>query len=124
MRITSLLERVPYGRVLNDSKDRLLSSGVKNRVNHLIKPYGTMLDFHINTTDRSISLSVLLKGEQSPVNVTIKEYEIISEEGKTYLRFPNLDTSREWLTTVAREKLSHQKIPLPDNVSWLTKLLA
>ena len=123
MRITSLLERIPYGRVLNDSKDHLLSLGIKDRLNHLVKPYGTMLDFHLNTTDRSISISAQLKGEQSPISVTIKEYEIVCEEGKTYVRFPNVQTSREWLTTLAREKLAFQKIPLPDHVSWFTQLL-
>jgi hypothetical protein len=124
MRITSLLGRLPYGRALNETKDRLLSSGVRDRVNHLLKPYGAMLDLQINTTSQSISLSVLLKGEQNPVKVTVDRYEIISEEGKSYVQLSGVDTSREWLTALAREKLAGQKIPVPDHVSWLTKLLA
>jgi len=125
MGITSLFQRLPRGHVLNDSKDRLLGTGIKNCVNQLIKLYGTMLDFHLNTTNRSISLTVQLKGEPTPINVTLKEYEIVSEEGKTYFEFEGakVDTSREWLTTLVQEKLARQKLPLPDDISWLIKLL-
>lgn len=125
MGITSLLHRLPGGHALNNSKDRLLSRGIKDHVNRLIKPYGIILDFHLNTTNRLILLTAQLKGEQTPISVTIKEYEIVSEEDKTYLQFngAKVDISREWLTTLVREKLVRQKLPLPDNISWLTKLL-
>ena len=56
MEISLFLQRLPGGRALNTAKDRLLAKSAKTHFNKLIRRYGTMLDFHLNTADRSLAV--------------------------------------------------------------------
>ena len=125
MEISSFLQRLPGGKALNSAKDSLLSQGAKARFNYLLRKYGTMLDFRLNTAERSLSVSLHLKGEENPININVREYTLVTKEGRTFVELDgrNIETSREWLTTLLQDQLGRRSFPIPDNLARFIPLL-
>lgn len=125
MEISSFLQRLPGGKALNSAKDSLVSQGAKARFNYLLRKYGTMLDFRLNTAERSLSVSLHLKGEENPININVREYTLVTKEGRTFVELDgrNIETSREWLTTLLQDQLGRRSFPIPDNLARFIPLL-
>ena len=126
METSSFLQRLPGGKKLNSAKDALISRGAKARLNHLLRKYGTMLDLKLNTADRSLSVSIHLKGEESPVNINVREYTLVTKDGHTFVEIDGskIETSREWLTTLIQDRMGRRSFPIPDNLARFIPLLA
>jgi hypothetical protein len=125
MDVSSFLRRLPGGQALNNAKDRLISSGAKARLNKLIERYGTLLDLQLNTVDRSLSLTLHLKGEQTPVEIHLREYTLSIVDGRSVLIFDGrkIETSREWLTALIHDRVGENRLAVPDNLEWIAQLL-
>jgi hypothetical protein len=126
MRINSFLQQLPGGKALTGAKDRLLAKAATDHLNKKILPYGTMFDLHLNTVDKSVSVSFLLKGEQSPIEVRVQKYSIArGEDGKLYAEIDGttVQTSREWLTRLIQDKVGRRKIEIPPDIAWVTEAL-
>jgi hypothetical protein len=125
MDVSSFLRGLPGGQALNNAKDRLLASGARARLNKLIERYGTLLDLQLNTVDRSLSLTLHLKGEQIPVEIHLREYTLSIVDGKSVLIFDGrkIETSREWLTTLIHDRVGENRLVVPDNLEWIAQLL-
>jgi hypothetical protein len=125
MEISSFLQRLPGGKALNSAKDNLLSQGAKARFNYLLRKYGTMLDFKLNTAERSLSVSLHLKGEENPINISVREYTLVTKGGRTFVELDgrNIETSREWLTKLLQDQLGRRSFPIPDNLARFIPLL-
>ena len=125
MDVSSFLRGLPGGQALNNAKDRLLASGAKARLNKLIERYGTLLDLQLNTVDRSLSLTLHLKGEQIPVEIHLREYTLSIVDGRSVLIFDgqNIETSREWLTALIRDRVGENRLAVPDKLEWVAQLL-
>jgi hypothetical protein len=125
MDVSSFLRGLPGGQALNSAKDRLLASGARARLNKLIERYGTLLDLQLNTVDRSLSLTLQLNGEQTPVEIHLHEYALSTVDGKSVLIIDGrkIKTSREWLTMLIRDRVGEKQLAVPDNLEWVTHLL-
>jgi hypothetical protein len=125
MDVSSFLRGLPGGQALNNAKDRLLASGAKARLNKLIERYGTLLDLQLNTVDRSLSLTLHLKGEQTPVEIHLREYTLSIADGRSVLIFDGrkIETSREWLTALIHDRVGENRLAVPDNLEWIAQLL-
>ena len=125
MDVSSFLRGLPGGQALNNAKDRLISSGAKARLNKLIERYGTLLDLQLNTVDRSLSLTIHLKGEQTPVEIHLREYTLSIVDGRSVLIFDGrkIETSREWLTALVHDRVGENRLVVPDNLEWIAQLL-
>jgi hypothetical protein len=125
MDVSSFLRGLPGGQALNNAKDRLLASGAKARLNKLIERYGTLLDLQLNTVDRSLSLTLHLKGEQTPVEIHLREYTLSIVDGRPVLIFDGrkIETSREWLTALIQDRVGENRLVVPDNLEWIAQLL-
>jgi hypothetical protein len=125
MEISSFLQRLPGGKTLNSAKDTLLSQGAKARLNHLLRKYGTMLDLKLNTAERSLSVSLHLKGEENPININVREYTLVTKEGRTFVEIEGnkIETSREWLTTLIQDQVGRRSFPIPDHLARFIPLL-
>jgi hypothetical protein len=125
MDVSSFLRGLPGGQALNSAKDRLLATGAKAHFNKLIERYGTLLEFQLNTVARSLSLTLQLKGEQTPVEIRVHEYTLSTAEGKSVLVIDGkkVDTSREWLTELIRDRVGEKRLVVPDNLEWAVQLL-
>jgi len=125
MELSSFLRRLPGGQALGSAKDRLIANGAKAHFNKLIARYGTVVDFELNTVDRSLSLTLLLKGEENPITIQVHEYTFSTAEGKSVLIIDGtkIDTGREWLTELIRDKVGQKRLVVPDNLEWVVQLL-
>jgi hypothetical protein len=105
-------------------KDRALSKGVELALNSRIKRFGTMLSFQLDSQRKTIELTILLKGEKEPLQVTVERYEIVREGEKYYLLAENILTSREWINTVAESYLAGQRFEIPERYAKMLMLVA
>ena len=124
MDVSSFLRGLPGGQALNNAKDRLLATGAKAHVNKLIERYGTLVDLELNTVDRSLSLTLLLKGEGTPIEIRVHEYTLLTTDGKSVLVIDGskIDTSREWLTALIRDRVVEKRLVIPENLQWVIQL--
>ena len=125
MDVGSFLRGLAGGQALNSAKDRLLATGARAHFNKLIERYGTLLELQLNTVARSLSLTLQLKGEQTPVEIRVHEYTLSTAEGKSVLVIDGkkVDTSREWLTELIRDRVGEKRLVVPDNLEWVVQLL-
>jgi len=125
MELRSFLRGLPGGQALGSAKDRLLAKGAEAHFNKLIGRYGTVVDFQLNTVDRSLSFTLLLKGEETPITIHVHEYTLSTAEGKSVLVIDGrkIDTAREWLTELIRDQVGHKRLVVPDHLEWVVQLL-
>ena len=80
--------------------------------------YGMMQKLEIDNTTKTIRASVMLKGENEPIEISCG-YSI--EQSKLHLQ--DIKTSREWMTMLATEYLAKKEIALPPAVAKTVGLL-
>jgi hypothetical protein len=109
----------------SDSKDRLMESMALPMLNNsLLKPYGQATSLQLNSSDKTAAITLALRGETEPVEINIGKYEILGDAQKTYVILRAVTTSREWLTTLARDHLINKKLELPEQAAaYAGKLL-
>jgi hypothetical protein len=125
MDVSSFLRGLPGGQALDNAKNRLLEKGAKAHFNKLIGRYGTVLAFQLNSLDRSFSVTLLLKGEETPIEINVHEYAVSTAEEKSVLMIDGrkIDTSREWLTELIHDQVGQKQLVVPDNFDWVVQLL-
>jgi hypothetical protein len=126
MNFSSFLQRLPAARVLRKTKDSLVAVGSKERFNQLIRPYGKVLKFQLNTQERTVFASFRLKGEVETIEFWVNDYQLIENKKRETFIVVNgkdIETSREWLTKLIGDQLGRQKVLIPEQFSWLTQLL-
>ena len=60
-------------------KDKVISRTLEALGRQAVSRYGTLCDITLDSLDRKIELEVLLKGESSPIRISINRFDIISE---------------------------------------------
>ena len=125
MRLNSIFDFLPAGGSLADSKDRLISERIKQELNTHLARYGEVLDVKLNTRERSVQLSIKLKGEPDPTTVNIGKYELIKEDTKLWLTFDSqsIQASREWLTLLLQDQAGRHRLPVPQKYAWAVEFL-
>jgi hypothetical protein len=126
MNFSSFLQRLPAARVLSKTKDTLVAAGAKDRFNQLIRPYGKVLDFQLNTRERTVFASFRLKGELEAIRFWVHQYELVTnKKGQTFIvvEGKDIETSREWLTKLIGDQLGRQKVLVPEQFGWLVQML-
>lgn len=113
------------GQALNSAKDRIVAKSAKAHFNKFVGRYGTVLDLQLSTVKRSVSVTILFKGEQIPIEIHLREYTLSTVEGKFALQIDGrkIDTSREWLTELLHDQVGVKRFVVPDNLEWLVHLL-
>ncbi len=94
--------------ILKSGKDSVLSAAVKRIVTYYIREYGKMLNFKLDSVNKSINIEVLLKGEDSPIKITLYDYELISEGDEAIFSFERIEASREWMNILAANMLEEK----------------
>ena|SRR5689334_2826132 len=102
----------------SDSKDRLLASFALPMLNNSwLKPYGQATDLKLNSSGKSLEVTVQLRGESTPIRVEVQEYELTEEQGKMFVIIKQIATSREWMTQLARNFLVGKQLEVPREVA-------
>ena len=104
-------------------KGQAVSLAARQFLNSYLEKYGTMLNFSVQPETKSIDAEILLKGEQSPIKLTLSGYEIGGSAEKPTLRIAKVAASREWLEVVLREFVEGKPIDLPPKAAPLLKIL-
>lgn len=103
---------------LSTKKDAALSALLRPAVRYFCKEYGDMLDLSVNSKDKTMRVELLLKGETTPITVTVDNYELVTENGATALRLQGLSVSREWLDALVKTLLpADHRIALPNETA-------
>ena len=90
----------------------------------VLKPYGAMTALKLDTTARTIEAELELKGETQPVRLHVREYELRDEGGRMVIVFKDVQTSREWLTTLARDFVMNKPFKVPESVAKFLPMIA
>lgn len=112
-----------FKNFIDKTKGQAVSMAARQFLNAYLEKYGTMLNFSVQPDTKIITAEILLKGETSPLKLTLGGYEIGGEPGKPTLRIASATASREWLETVLNEFLVGKPIDLPPKAAPLLKLL-
>ncbi len=98
------------------AKDWLIEKTAVAMLNQsVLKPYGTLTRLKLDTTNHSLEAELELKGESQPVRIQVPEFELLEESGSAYLIIKSISTSREWLTTLARDFAVGRKFAIPES---------
>jgi hypothetical protein len=108
---------------INQVKDSGASTAIQKWLARELADYGEVLDFRINSAERSAELHVLLKGETQPLTVTIDQYELSSQGQEDYIIVQRAHTSREWVDAVLRNFLINKKQKIPAQYSGMAKMV-
>src|ERR1041385_5752609 len=99
------------------AKDWLVEKAAAAMLNQgVLKPYGTLTRLKLDTRACSIDAELELKGEIQPVQIRVHKYELQEKDGCTYAVIKSIETSREWLTVLARNFAVDQPYEIPDAV--------
>lgn len=103
--MSEIVER-PFGWLKRKGKSAFSSAAQKALSIYLEKKYlgryGELVDLKVDPENRVFSASVLLKGEADQINVSAK-YTLQDGDDGLSITLGEINTSREWLTILARE---------------------
>jgi len=102
-------------------KDEAVSTLVRISAQKYLWEYGEMLEISVDSQGKTVRVQALLKGETTPISISLERYEFVSENGVTWLRFEGLSTSREWINTLLETVVTTDRIAIPAGLA--TKLL-
>lgn len=104
-------------------KGQAVSLAARQYLQSYLSKYGSMLNFSVQPETKSIDAEILLKGEHSPIKLTLSGYEISGTADKPTLRIAKVAASREWLEVVLREFVEGKSFDLPPKAAPLMKIL-
>ncbi len=104
-------------------KGQAVSLAARQFLQSYLQKYGSMLNFSVHPETKTIDAEILLKGESSPIKLTLSGYDISGSAEKPTLRIAKVAASREWLEVVLREFVEGKSIDLPPKAAPLLKIL-
>ncbi len=104
-------------------KGQAVSMAARQILQSYLQKYGSMLNLSVQPETKSIDAEILLKGESSPIKLTLSGYEISGTADKPTLSIAKVAASREWLEVVLREFVEGKAFDLPPKAAPLMKIL-
>jgi hypothetical protein len=104
-------------------KDSALSAAAKKFIADYLEKYGELQEFNIDSGTKQIRFQFLLKGENNPVSVLLKDYTVFRDDSKYFFKVLEADTNKEWLTLLFQDFLVKKSIEVPNQYYSYIKLL-
>jgi hypothetical protein len=82
-----------------------------------------MLNFTLDSDEKTVKMTIRLKGEEKDLELNIEKYKIIKENNKLYLDIKGLNTNREWLNILIQKQLKNTKIEIPEQYEALLHIV-
>ncbi len=92
-------------------------------LNHKIKRIGIMLNLKVDPKSKTIDFSVLLVGEETPLEVKVESYEMNERDGKSFMKVGKVDTSKTWLNIVLDEFVDGKEVELSAKTARLLNIV-
>jgi len=102
--------------MFNGIKDSLASSAAKSMIASRLDRYGKLTDLRIRSREKTISIELLLEGEEIPVRIEIERYRIIGKTGENALIIEQVSVSRPWLQNLLDDLIVGKPLPVPSVV--------
>jgi hypothetical protein len=99
--------------LFNSLKDNLSSFSGEQFIRKAVDKYGELQDFKLNSSSKTMFLKILLNGETQPVEIKVNKYSLNEENGRAFVRVSDVETSREWMTQLAKDYLLQQRFEIP-----------
>ena len=103
-------ERSSFSRV----KDAALEKAVLLLLKPKLQRYGEIRAFGLDSSAKTMSAEVKLRGEPIPVTVSQARYRIEQGGSETYLVFYDVKVSREWAQNILEDHFPELRIKIPD----------
>jgi hypothetical protein len=105
---------------LSSSKDRLVENAAPSLLNKsVLQPYGRIVDLKLNSRDKTLEVTLELKGEQQLMHIDIQEYELFKEQNRSFLIIKKGSTSREWLTALLEKFVIGKRLEVPADAATI-----
>jgi hypothetical protein len=105
-----------FSDALTGLKERAIEATAKRLINQKIEAFGSVTSLQIDSKQRTISAQLALKGETEPIAIKIGAYEVIQDDGGSYISFQNFHASKEWIGNVLNEYAAGRRFKVPDAV--------
>lgn len=94
-------------------KDMAVSRGLMSLAQGAIARYGTIQSLSLNSAERSVDVTVLLKGETESISVKIERYSVRKEGGRNFISVEHTRASRPWVQALLEDHLHGKEYELP-----------
>jgi hypothetical protein len=106
--------------IFSNVKDRIVERAALSYLNsRILAPYGRVTRLCIDSSAKTVRAEVELNGETAPIEAELSSYEITREGERYFATVKDIQTSREWLTALARERLCRNRLELPPDLGRL-----
>ncbi len=102
------------GNALGAMKDRAIEACAKALVNREIEKFGRVTELHFDSQQRTLAAQLALNGESSPIEVQAGNYQVIQENGMTFIAFGDFRASREWIGGVLNQYVAGRRFQIPE----------
>jgi hypothetical protein len=109
---------------LHRQKDSSTSFILERVLQSAFAKYGRMLNFYIDSRQRTAQVEVLLKGEKEALTIIVQDYELVTDEAGSHMLVKKATASREWVQVLINEFLIGKKFPIPAKYASMVKLVA
>jgi len=101
------------GRAATAAKEAALEQAALHFLKARMEGWGKIQRLRIDSQQKLIAVEFELNGEREPIRAALRNYRLVDEHGKTYLKGGEVETSREWLTVLAARWFEHQGVEVP-----------
>ena len=112
------------GGWLRSAKDVSTSAAARLALDKFLSDYGRMLNLQIDSKNHTLQCEVLLKGESSPLKISIENYELVQDSTGAHVIIHKASASREWISVALSQLVCGKKIRVPDQYAAIVRLLA
>lgn len=96
---------------------RFLSGGLSLAARHWLAPkvgrYADLKDLKIDPKNKTASVTLRPKGEESEITLTVERYELHRDGDRTELLIAHINCSREWIRLLAVDHVVGKRFPIP-----------
>jgi hypothetical protein len=97
---------------MSKGKDAALSLAIETALKSILSKYGEVKSFKIDTTSKTITSTIHLKGENEVSDVTIEGYSFVFQDEGCSVQFEKLTTNKEWFNQLASDYLIGKTLPI------------
>jgi len=109
--------------MLQRIKDKALAKVAQIAINKQIAEYGEVQSLRLDSSTHRIDLTVMLEGEVEALIVHIDKYEISESNGSHQLEVHGINTSRQWINTLASTYLEGRSFNIPSEYATMLKVV-
>jgi hypothetical protein len=111
-------------KLINPVKDKLFSAALKTALNCKLSEMGEFLRIDFNSSRKSLSAKLSLKGEISPLDIQVTNYRFFQDGDRCLITIEKVQTSKEWLTCLMEAYFREKELELPGHLMPIIRLIA